>query len=101
MASCSAFQEAFATASNPLQGLKSSRGENWIFLKSVGVLPPTSKERRFPLGSLKKEDKKKHLGRAAALSQRGQANPRCGPSPSLTGNVPAAHFHKKLLLWIP
>lgn len=38
-------------------------------------------------GSLKKDDKKKHLGRAAALSHTMALLP-------LTGIVPAAHFHK-------
>lgn len=84
----------FATASNPLKGLKCSKGENWMLLESMGVLPLTSNKSRFPLGSLKKDDKKKHLGRILASSQQGQANPCYGPAPSLIGNIPAAYFYK-------
>lgn len=71
----------------PSWRLKCSRGENWMFLESMGVLPLSSNKGRLPPGSLKKNDKKKHLGRAAALSHTMALLP-------LTGIVPAAYFYK-------
>lgn len=49
----------------------------------MGVLPLTSIKTRFPLGSLKTDGKRKHLGRAAVSSQEGQAKPQYGIAASL------------------
>jgi len=64
-----------------------------MLFESMGVLPLTSNKTRFPLGSLKMDGKKKHLGRTAVSSQEGQANPQYGTASALTENVHAACFY--------
>lgn len=69
-----------------------------MLFKSLGLLPLISNKTKFPLGSLKMDDKKKHLGRTAISSQEGQANPQYGVASSLTENVLAACFTKAVSL---
>lgn len=66
--------------------------------KSMEALPLTSNKTRFPLGSLKMDDKRKHLGRTAVSSQAGQAKLQHGTASWLTENTLVPVFTK--LLWI-
>lgn len=80
------------TASIFLEGLKCSQGEILTLFKSMGVLPLNSNKTRFPLGSLKVDGTRKHLGRIAVSSQEGQAELQYGIASWLIENVHEACF---------
>lgn len=65
-----------------------------MLFESMEVLPLTSNKTRFPPGSLKKDGKKKHLGRTVVSSQAGQAEPQYGIATWLTERARAACFYK-------